>query len=230
MKKRILSHFISMIIGGLIFGSAAFATTDYICVEFLPLKYFFNGIQKYPPLDQQGFIYNGRTYVPIRFVAESLGLSVDWDESDYSIRVNSLSSSNQSNNNQLEGYLTDLIQPFNTCGIVDINKKVTIGNDNYYKTIHAWHTSNFDLSASFNLNGKYNRLTLLVGTKQQAYTGGNPFTIYGDGNILWEGTLKQNELPQKVDINITGVKNLTFVGTSDWFILNPMVLVDPNLK
>jgi len=218
VKKRILSHFISMIIGGLIFGSAAFATTNYICVEFLPLKYFFNGLQKYPPSDQQGFIYNGRTYVPLRFMAESLGLSVEWDESDYSIKVNSFPSSNQ-----LSGYLTDIIQPFDTCGIVDINKKVTIGNDNYYKTISAWHTSNFDLSASFNLNGKYKRLTLLVGTKEQAYTDGNPFTIYGDENILWDGNLKEDELPQEVDIDITGVKNLKFEGTRNWFVINPMI-------
>ncbi|MBQ6892626.1 MAG: copper amine oxidase N-terminal domain-containing protein, partial [Clostridia bacterium] len=30
-------------------------------------------------LDAPAFIQNGRTYMPVRFVAEKLGATVDWD-------------------------------------------------------------------------------------------------------------------------------------------------------
>lgn len=77
MKKRVLMLLISMLIGGWIFSSIAYASG--IDVQFLPLKFFVNSQEKRTLPGQQGFIYNGRTYVPLRFLAESLGCSVDWD-------------------------------------------------------------------------------------------------------------------------------------------------------
>lgn len=77
MKRRVLTFLISMLLGGLIFSSIAFASS--IDVQFLPLKFFVNGEEKTTLPGQSAFILNGRTYVPLRFVAESLGCSVDWD-------------------------------------------------------------------------------------------------------------------------------------------------------
>lgn len=77
MKKRVLLLLIGMLIGGWIFSSIAFASA--LNVEFIPLKFFVNGEKVRTLPGQQAFVYNGRTYVPLRFVAESLGCSVDWD-------------------------------------------------------------------------------------------------------------------------------------------------------
>lgn len=90
MRKRISSLFLGIVIGALIFGSAvAYAYESQIYVSFLPLKYYFNGEQKFPSGDQVGFVYNGSTYVPLRFIAESLGQSVNWDGNTSSIFINS---------------------------------------------------------------------------------------------------------------------------------------------
>jgi hypothetical protein len=37
--------------------------------------------------NQEGFVYKGTTYVPLRFVAESLGKKVEWDQERLSIYV-----------------------------------------------------------------------------------------------------------------------------------------------
>lgn len=58
-----------------------------IRVSYLPLRFVFDGVEKAPPQDQQGFTYNGRTYVPLRFLSEALGKEVDYDASTYSIFV-----------------------------------------------------------------------------------------------------------------------------------------------
>lgn len=74
----------------LLFGGAAMATGLYqksIEVAFVPLTYLFDGTERVPPQDQQGFIYNDRTYVPLRFMSEALGKPVDYDPQTYTIYV-----------------------------------------------------------------------------------------------------------------------------------------------
>jgi len=60
-------------------GLAAAATVEQqITVYFRPLRYLFDGLERTPPAGEQGFIYQGRTYVPLRFMAESLGRPVEF--------------------------------------------------------------------------------------------------------------------------------------------------------
>lgn len=40
-----------------------------------------------PPLDSVAFIENGRTYLPVRFVAEALGAEVSWDNSTRTVTI-----------------------------------------------------------------------------------------------------------------------------------------------
>lgn len=78
------------LVASVLFGSLAMAADVVqkdIWVSYLPLKYIFDGVEKMPPADQQGFTLNGRTYVPLRFLAESLGKTVDYDGQTYSIYV-----------------------------------------------------------------------------------------------------------------------------------------------
>lgn len=78
------------VVASLLFGSMA-AATDIIQkdirVSYLPLRYYFDDVEKVPPADQQGFTFNGRTYVPLRFMADSVGKSVQYDGSTFSIYV-----------------------------------------------------------------------------------------------------------------------------------------------
>jgi len=40
-------------------------------------------------LEEQPFIYNGRVYVPIRFVSAALGMDVDWNDETKTVIINS---------------------------------------------------------------------------------------------------------------------------------------------
>lgn len=70
------------------------ATTAYAAVGstrievfFKDIKYMIDGEQKQPAPDKQGFVYKGTTYVPIRFVGESLGKEVLWDPDQETVWV-----------------------------------------------------------------------------------------------------------------------------------------------
>ncbi|MFZ5827281.1 MAG: stalk domain-containing protein [Bacillota bacterium] len=68
-------------------GQASEILQKQIDVAYVPLKYSFDGVEKSPPADQQGFIHNSRTFVSLRFAAESLGRTVDYDPQTYTVYV-----------------------------------------------------------------------------------------------------------------------------------------------
>lgn len=79
MKDKLKGLAAGLLIGTLFTGTAAFATNSTsIEVFFRPLHYIFDGEAK-APSDGAGFIYNGSTYVPLRFVSEALGKEVNFD-------------------------------------------------------------------------------------------------------------------------------------------------------
>ncbi|AKL97255.1 copper amine oxidase [Clostridium aceticum] len=83
-----MKKFISgLLVGATLMTGIAYATGTQIEVSFRPLKYYVEGVEKTPPADQAGFIYNGRTYVPLKFVSETLGKEVKWDGDTSSIYI-----------------------------------------------------------------------------------------------------------------------------------------------
>lgn len=57
-----------------------------LSVSISKINFSFDGQSKQPPADMQGLIYQGRLFVPIRFVAEAIGKKIDWDPTTSSIR------------------------------------------------------------------------------------------------------------------------------------------------
>jgi hypothetical protein len=76
--------------GALVFGSigvAAASSSKTIDVLFNVNDVKINNISKMP--EQAPFIYNGSTYVPLRYIAENLGSEVRWDSQNQTVVINS---------------------------------------------------------------------------------------------------------------------------------------------
>ncbi|OCT10712.1 hypothetical protein A8709_23020 [Paenibacillus pectinilyticus] len=67
-------------------ASAAQTPTD-VNVYQIPMHFTFDGKEYAPPEGQQGFIYEGTTYVPIRFISYSLDKAVSWDPATYTVTI-----------------------------------------------------------------------------------------------------------------------------------------------
>jgi hypothetical protein len=65
---------------------AAQAPVD-VNVYQIPMHFTFDGKEYAPPEGQQGFIYEGSTYVPIRFISYSLDKAVKWDADTYTVTI-----------------------------------------------------------------------------------------------------------------------------------------------
>lgn len=89
MKQHIRYFIFGFLVCALISTTTAVYAADStrIDVYFRKLKYIFNGVEKAPPSTAQGFIYQGTTYVPLRFISESLDKEVSWDGETGAIQV-----------------------------------------------------------------------------------------------------------------------------------------------
>ncbi|CAG7648699.1 peptidylprolyl isomerase [Paenibacillus allorhizosphaerae] len=88
MNDKVKGLVLGLSLGVMMTGSIAFASGTQIEVYFQNLKYMFDGVEKKPTEEQgAGFIYNGTTYVPLRFVSEALGKEVGYDADTETIWV-----------------------------------------------------------------------------------------------------------------------------------------------
>lgn len=81
MKKFVAG----LLMGSILMSGIVYGATEKIEVNFRPLKYYVNGVQKSAPA---GFIHEGRTYVPLAAVADMLGKDVKWDSENSAIHMN----------------------------------------------------------------------------------------------------------------------------------------------
>ncbi|WP_246066892.1 stalk domain-containing protein [Paenibacillus koleovorans] len=87
--SRWQSGMIGFACGAVFFSGLSYAAGGATGIEvyFRELKYYFDGVRKEPPPEQQGFLYKDTTYVPLRFLTEALGKPVGWDDATSSIFV-----------------------------------------------------------------------------------------------------------------------------------------------
>jgi hypothetical protein len=80
---------IGLVCGAMFFSGLSYAATSAVGIEvhFHDIRYYFDGVNKQPPQNLQGFIYKDTTYVPLRFMSESLGKPVVWEGATSSICV-----------------------------------------------------------------------------------------------------------------------------------------------
>lgn len=88
MKKRVQGIVIGLILG-ITLTTFVFADTmtELISVVFDNYRVIVNGIEKSDFNDTPPFNYNGRIYVPLRYISEALGKSVGWDEDNKAVYI-----------------------------------------------------------------------------------------------------------------------------------------------
>jgi hypothetical protein len=80
-------------------GNNASAVSKNLVLNQVKASYVFNGATKALPTGQSSFILNGSLYVPLRFLSESVGHNISWDQKTKTITAASKAYQEQSNNN-----------------------------------------------------------------------------------------------------------------------------------
>lgn len=165
------------------------------------------------PTDANGdpvevFVYNGTTYLPVRAVSEGLGKPVQWEGSTRSVYIGKHSSDKPAAYlNEMDYFTKERAWEFDyalqdNLGVEHLHSICRVASP-----IYDWD----DGSITYKLNGLYSRLT---GVYFQQYSKrdrdfSTTVVIKGDGYELWQGSVAKGMDPLNIDIDITGVLELT---------------------
>ena len=115
---------------------------------------------------------------------------------------------------EIHNYLSDIIQPVagdelssDYFEINPFNPYINISGKTYSKgyRIKVFYKG----SSLLYLNNKFNRITGLIGIDDKSEHKTIDIEILGDGNRIFSTTLNQGDYPEKLDLNVTGIKILT---------------------
>lgn len=108
-------------------------------------------------------------------------------------------------------YLLDVCKPYESDGYAEFvnGETITMGGSPYTNAfiLEAYYSSPY---AIYNLNGKYSTLNFNLGHVDGSAMNDVTVKIYFDGILQKELVVKSEALPQRVSLDVTGVKQLKF--------------------
>lgn len=188
--------------------------------------------------EEEPFIVNGRTYVPLRGIAEMLGEKVEWDADNNTVVIGEekVISKKPGKIGIAEGIITPFKRmkySYNSFGpdyefvktedvfvatnetkdaqdhVYARQKKYDLENALYQIATHG------KVGQTYILNGDYTKMTayFFVDDSMRADSEGHYSTVsfYGNGYLLGEYTAKRGEVPQAIEIDLIGIDDFQII-------------------
>ena len=167
---------------------------------FYDVNLVVNGTPWNPPADMMPFISDGRTFLPVRGIAELLDVPVDWDGATRTVFVGTIPHG---------APLFATVPAFQTTGSASNLGTVNMLGNAYPNSLRSNSrpsslTSNY--AWYFNLNGQFNQITGLVGSIDgQNGSGTSTISFIGDGRTLGTFSIDRDSRPTEISVDVTGV-------------------------
>lgn len=219
--KKLSYVLIGSIIGSIFTAAVVFASVggSWIEVFYNIDDIVINGVSKMP--EQKPFVYEGTTYVPLRYISENLGQEVAWEGSTRTVLIGENGEETAyyvgkdiDYMNYQEGYFS------NNFGLLyDGVYKDNIGTEyNSVMTffIEEWAMSNPWNYLEFPLNGQYDtfRGTLALTQKYKNAVDTLKLEVFNDDKLVYTQSIVAGDMPQDIEIDVKNVIKTRFKVTS----------------
>jgi hypothetical protein len=212
MKKNTLKALVlGFILGSMFFGVISGAAVQTFLLENFQVRYIFNNVEKSgsdkPFFYKNGanyvpgaLIYAGTTYVPLRFVCNSLGLPVKYFAPQKKIYVGEVPDGD---------FMSNLLKPYQINDMVLENSVIRI-KDTVYDTGYRFHCVKEESSVLFPLAKRYTTITGSIGMAEDAKWGAS-VKVYRDDVLIYSTSMFQIDAAQTFKWNVSGGEVLRIV-------------------
>ena len=203
MRNKLKTILALLLVAAISFGGAGmlFARDGRETIEVIyrNIKLKVQSVDVPVTAENEPFIYEGRTYVPLRVVSEALGYDVEWDGANFTVSIGEAPG---------EVFLSEL-KPFHTENLLGIKyddaANMIMDGKRYYNGIRI-DAGHYDRQTEllFSLDAKYSLLTGLAGLDDSSSRNYESLVIsfYGDDKFLTSVDLKKEQpkpLPLAID-------------------------------
>ena len=171
------------------------------------------------PFDKNNapFAYNGTTYVPLRFIADALGESIDWDARTGTVFIGETDNKNASYWERDIKHMNFKDYQGGYSYWADTKGKVMKDNlDNEYSNYLVLEGNTFYKNAyshiEFPLSGQYKEFTAQVSPTNQylSVDGSVKFKIYLDEKEVYSITIQNGDMPKDINLDLSGANKIGF--------------------
>ena len=210
---------ISFVLGALIFGSVGvIASNTSIDVSFDISDIKINGVSSMP--SQKPFIYNGTTYVPLRYIGEKLGYEIDWNSETRTVLIGEEGLEGQLYpGNNIEPIYTN-IPKLSTSKITPVylgSALSTNTNESYNSYISFTSRGAYSfyetISTEYLLDYGYDVFNATLGltdTFKNTKATEILFRIYADDKMVYSKSLKPGDVPENIHVDISKTSKVKF--------------------
>ncbi|MCC8169304.1 MAG: hypothetical protein LIO59_02880 [Oscillospiraceae bacterium] len=163
------------------------------------------------PDDSKPFIYNGRTYVPLRYIGEAMGKQVLWDGDTSTIYINDEGTKREDVYFSAIGYdsieTTDSYHISSDSGIYLNNEEKTV----YLFVNSSWSDWSYTSSITYNLNGIAKKVLGEVDMSETSNDAAEGKVVFYDQNdkVLYElPTMRSATETAEFEFDVSGVLQL----------------------
>ena len=220
-KSFILGVLVTVLILGMTIPGLAEATTKTAELYYNSIKVRLNGkileLKDAQGNDVEPFIMNGTNYLPVRALAEALGLPVSWDAATQTVILGQ-----DQEHKQPAAWLGDLntftgkhVYEINHYGVYESNSRHVANNGSTYERI-LYPESN---EVSYLLNGQYSKFTGTIYLRESHKNAINGcefgmtiYLIYLDDQLVYTSdSIKSGSLPCDFSIDVTNAYQMKIV-------------------
>ncbi|MGN0106404.1 MAG: stalk domain-containing protein [Hominilimicola sp.] len=225
--KGFIIGVIAAVSAGTMVTALAEPVEQAISVVFDNYRIIIDGADKSnAPDDSKPFIYNGRTYVPLRYIGESMGKKVLWDGDTKSIYINDEGTQREDVYFSAIGYdkidtdrYTDNENSAGHIYLDNETKTVYLSSTNHHSQ-HIKSDWRYSSSIIYNLNGIAKNVMGSVdmsGTDEAATEGKVVFYDQNDRILCEMPTMRNSTEPTPFEFDVSGVLQLRveFISSGD---------------
>lgn len=148
-------------------------------------------------------------FIPYTLVEHMMNEPISWDNETKTLNVGNIPTDTvMSDKLKIYHYDYDSIHAFLYCPDAKTNKPMTMANE-----VHeAGYSFTNVISASFNLDQTYHQITGYLGCEDFKASSGQ-VNFYLDNTLIHTQSLKADQMPQKIELDVTDGKQLKLVFT-----------------